>query len=244
MTKGIIYYTNNNLSEPIFTACQNQLKLAIAGSDPAISITSVSLSPINFGKNIVAKGESGYLSMVNQIITALETSSANYVFFCEHDVLYHPSHFEFTPSTDDTYYYNMNNWRWDYPRNRLIRYDGLTSLSELCVNREFALKHYHLRLKKMKEVGLESFQMKDPHMARLWGYEPGLKKKRNGALIEEKSDNWNSLYPNIDIRHQKTFSLPKVSLKDFKHKPTGWQETTTDKVDGWNLGKLFNLNQS
>lgn len=241
MTKGIIYYTNNKLPEPIFSICQNQIKLAIVGFHPAISITSTSLSPINFGKNIVVKGESGYVSMVSQIIKALEVSTADYVFFCEHDVLYHPSHFDFTPPKNDVFYYNLNNWRWDYPNNRLIKYDGLTSLSQLCVNRKLALKHYTARLEKMKEIGLEKFQMKDPHLARLWGYEPGLKKKRNGAFSEEKGDSWNSKYPNIDIRHNNTFSLPKVRLKDFKIKPTNWQETATDKIEGWDLKELFNL---
>lgn len=233
MTKGIIFYTDNRLEEPIFSVVQ---KLILEAGLP---IVSVSLAPINFGKNIVVNGEPGYPSMVNQIVTALAESTADYIFFCEHDVLYHKTHFDFVPPKDNVYYYNMNNWRWDYPGNRAIRYDGLTSLSQLCANRELALKHYKLRREKMKEVGLEKFRMKDPHLARLWGYEPGRKKRRNGAFLEEKSDSWNSEFPNIDIRHSGTFSLPKVKLKDFHHRPTGWIETTLDKIPGWNLEELF-----
>ena len=236
MSKGIIYYTDNGLGEPLFSACQKHILAS------GLPIVSVSLSPVKFGRNIVVEGTPGYPTMINQIITALEASTADYVFFCEHDVLYHKSHFDFLPPGDNTYHYNINNWRWDYPSNRVIRYDGLTSLSQLCANRELALKHFKARREKMKKVGLEKFSMKDPHLARLWGYEPGRKKRRNGAFLEEKCDNWSSKSPNIDIRHAQSFSIPKVKLKDFHHKPSGWVETSIDKIPGWNLSKLFNIN--
>jgi hypothetical protein len=233
MSKGIIYYTDNRLGDTLFSACQ---KYILAADLP---IVSVSLKPIKFGQNIVIKGEPGYPTMVNQIVTALEASTADYVFLCEHDILYHKSHFDFLPPDDDVYYYNMNNWRWDYPSNIVIRYDGLTSLSQLCAKRVLVLKHYKARRDKMKEVGLEKFRMNDPHLARLWGYEPGRKKRRNGAFLEEKSDHWSSNFPNIDIRHSGSFSLPKVKLKDFHHKPTGWVETTIDQITDWNLKELL-----
>src|SRR3972149_11579423 len=107
--KGIIYYTDNRLIEPLFSVCQ---KYILASGLP---IVSTSLAPINFGKNIVVAGKPGYVTMVDQIVTALEASTADYVFFCEHDVLYHKSHFDCLPPKDDVYYYNMNNWRWGYP---------------------------------------------------------------------------------------------------------------------------------
>lgn len=233
MTKGIIYYTDNRLGEPVFSVCQKHILEA------GLPIVSVSLKPINFGQNIVIEGEPGYISMINQIVTALEKSSADVVYFCEHDILYHKSHFEFQPPEDDVYYYNLNNYRWAYPGNKIISYDGLTSLSQLCANRELALKHFKARQEKMKEIGLEKFLQKDPHTARVWGYEPGRKKKRNGAFLEEKSDYFSSLYPNIDIRHPGSFTIPKVKLIDFIHPPSGWVETTIDKIPGWNLAKLL-----
>ena len=87
MSKGIVYYTDNRLEERIFSTCQKHILAA------DLPIVSVSLQPINFGQNIVVKGEPGYPSMVNQIVTALEATTADYVFFCEHDILYHKSHF-------------------------------------------------------------------------------------------------------------------------------------------------------
>ncbi len=233
MTKGIIYYTDNRLIEPIFSAVQKHIL------NSGLPIVSASLKPLDFGQNIVVKGEPEYPTIVNQIVTALEASTTDVVYFCEHDVLYHLSHFDFLPPKNDVYYYNMNNLRWDYPKSRIIRYDGLTSLSQLCADRNLALKHFKARQEKMKEVGLEKFSMKDPYLARVWGYEPGRKKKRNGGLFEEKSDHWSSSHPNIDIRHPGSFTIPKVKLKDFIHKPSGWIETTIDKITGWNLKELI-----
>ena len=47
MTKGIIYYTDNKLKEPLFSLVQKYI------SASELPIVSCSLKPINFGKNIV-----------------------------------------------------------------------------------------------------------------------------------------------------------------------------------------------
>lgn len=235
MTKGIIYYTDNRLAEPIFSICQ---KYILASNLPIIS---VSLKSINFGQNKVVKGNPGYPTIVKQITLALKTSRANFVFFCEHDVLYPLSHFDFTPPKDNLFYYNANVWRWQYPANLAITYDRLISLSGLCVNREFALNHYQARLKKIKENNLEKDTRREPLWARRWGYEPGTKKRRRGGFSDDDFETWASKQPIVDIRHGRTFSQSKVSLDSFKHSPTNWKETTLDKIPGWNLKKLFKL---
>ena len=157
-----------------------------------------------------------YLEMVTQIVECLSKSREKYVFFCEHDVLYNPTHFEFTPLRDDIFYYNENVWRWDYPGSRYITYDRLISLSSLCVNRQFAYEHFKRRLKAIP---------KKDRLCRRMGYEPGTKKKRRGGFSDDDFEVWKSREPLIDIRHSKTFSPRKVNLSDFKHPPTGWQET-------------------
>jgi len=229
LDKGIVYYTDNRIGEPIRTAVRNTIKA------PGLPVTSCSLKAIRFGNNIVVKGKRSYPTMVKQILTALEHSRLKYVFFVEHDVLYHPSHFDFTPPADDKYYYNLNNWRWDYPNNRAIQYDGLTSLSMMCCNRELAINHYRLRTKLIKQQGLDKIRSREPRWARRFGYEPGTKPKRRGGVSDEKHDIWRSEYPNIDIRHSKTFSSPKTRLKDFKHLPANWKEITLDKIPYWKL---------
>lgn len=236
MNKGIIYYTDNRLGEPIFSIVQKHIL------NSSLPIVSVSLNPIDFGKNIVLKLTSSYLTMIKQIVTALEASKSDYVFFCEHDVLYPLSHFDFTPDRDNIFYYNAHVWRWKYPDNLAITYDRLISLSSLCVNRQFALEHYKRRLKKIKDLKLEADQRREPQWARRWGYEPGTKKVERGGFSDDDFETWRSKGPIIDIRHGKTFSQSKVTLDSFIHQPTNWRETTLDKIPGWDIKRMFNLN--
>jgi hypothetical protein len=240
MSRGIIYYTDNRLNQGWY---KNLFKLVQKFiSDSGLPIVSCSLQPIDFGENIVLEGCSrSYPTMALQILTALEAQGTKYVFFCEHDVLYHPSHFDFTPPTDNLYYYNVNNWRWPIPQDYLITYDGLTSLSSLCVNRELAVEHYKYRLKHIEELGLDKVRSREPRWARKFGYEPGTKPRRRGGITNEEHVKHKSLLPNIDIRHKLTFSRPKVHLEEFKHLPETWTVGTIDSIPGWNLRKLFGL---
>ena len=237
MTKGIIYYTDNKIEG---TKIFNESQKTILASE--LPIVSCSLKPMDFGQNIVLEGrERSYPTMAEQILTALEASTSKYIFFCEHDVLYHPSHFDFTPPRDDIYYYNVNNWRWEFPKDRAISYDELTSLSSLCCNRELAIRHYKYRLKLIERWGLDKIRSREPRWARRFGYEPGTKKKRNGGVTDEEHVKRKSEFPNIDIRHSLTFSKPKVTLDSFIHPPTNWREGKASEIPNWNLKELFNL---
>lgn len=234
--KSIIYYTDNRIKGIILELSQRSILRS------GLPIHSCSLEPIVFGYNTVLEGKvRSYPTMCEQILTALKSSLAKYVFFCEHDVLYHPSHFDFIPERDDVYYYNVNNWRWDFPNDRAIQYDGLTSLSMLCCNRELAIRHYELRLKLIEEQGLDKLRSREPRWARVFGYEPGTKKRRKGGVTDEDHVKRRSELPNIDIRHKRTFSAPKTTLESFKHPPEDWKEVTLSQIPGWNLKELFNL---
>ena len=232
MNKGVIYYTDNKLGEPIFTIVQKQISKA------GLPITSVSLKPIDFGNNEVFDGIPSYLTMIEQITSCLERSTATYVFFCEHDVLYPKSHFDFTPPKEDIFFYNSHVWRWKYLSNTVIGYDRLISLSSLCANKNFVLDHYKKRLKKIEKMGDEK-NGRDPYWARKWGYEPGTKKRRRGGFSDDDFETWRSKYSIIDIRHPQTFSPTKVTLKEFRYQPTGWKEMSIDDIPGWNLKQLF-----
>lgn len=231
--KGIIYYTDNRLNEPIFSVVQKHIL------NSGLAIVSVSLKPIDFGKNIVLKLTPGYLTMMKQIIRGLEESEADYVFFTEHDCLYPISHFDFTPKRDDIFYYNVNVWRWKYPDNLAISYDSIISLSSLCVNRKFALDHYNRRLKRIYYLGLDKEMSREPYWARKWGYEPGTKKTRRGGFSDDDFETWRSHDPIIDIRHGKTFSRSKVTLDSFIHPPENFRQTSLDKIQGWNFKGLL-----
>lgn len=213
--KGIIYYTSNRLKTVIKDGVMKQLK-------------SIGL-PITVNDTPLEK--IGALSMFHQILDCLERSTEKYVFFCEHDVLYHPSHFDFTPPRDDTFYYNTNVWRWDYYSDRVITYDHHASVSGLCVNRELAIEFYRNRLKIIYEKGLDKLPtFGNPTWAREMGYEPGKSNKHGEKAIKEE---WKSEHPNIDIRHTRSMTAPKMRLEDFVHKPENWQESTINKLTGW-----------
>lgn len=235
MSKGIVYYTDNRLKNPIFSVIQNYISKA------GLPVVSVSLQPIDFGKNFVLNLSPGYLTMIKQIIKALEKSDTDYVFFCEHDVLYPQSHFDFTPQKDTIFYYNEHVWRWKYKKNFAITYDRLISLSGLCVNREFVLNHFQKRLEKIKAFQFDKDTSSEPVWARKWGYEPGTKKIRRGGFSNDDYETWKSEIPIIDIRHRKTFSNSKVTLNNFLHPPVNWKEITIDAIPGWDLQKLFNF---
>lgn len=209
MDKGIIFYTDGLIEDPIKSMAWDSV---VASGLPISKST-----PQDVG------GKRGCITMIKQIIYCLEHSASDVVFFCEHDVIYPKSHFDFTPPKQDIYYYNANVLRWDYPHNRYITYDRLISLSGLCVNRLFALEHYKKRLEFITQKCYNDTKG-EPDWARKMGYEPGTKKIKRGGFSDDDFDTWHSVEPIIDIRHDKTFSPPKVTLDGFKHLPKGWKE--------------------
>ena len=235
MTKGAIYYTDLRPKKFVLDECQKALKKTCPHK-----IVSVSLhEPIDLGENICVDRERSYPTMLYQIVLALEKLDTDIVFFLEHDVLYNPSHFDFTPPREDIYYYNLNNYRWGIKETYAITYDGLHSLSMLCCYRKTALKHFKERLDYVEEKGWDKERSREPRWGRQLGYEPGTKKKRKGGFSDEDFETWKSEFPNIDIRHRHCFSSPKYTLKDFKHPPVNWKEVKLEDIPYWNLKKLY-----
>ena len=216
MSIGIIYYTSNRLKAEIKVGCWKQIEQ--------------SGLPITVNDKVV--GEVGAMSMFRQILDCLERAKETYVFFCEHDILYHPSHFKFAPLLDDTFYYNVNVWRWDYYSDRVITYDHHASVSGLCVNRKLAKEFYERRISIILNKGYDKLPtFGNPAWARSMGYEPGkLNKKGESAKKEE----WHSEYPNIDIRHTRTMTVPKMNIADFRRVPINWKEDVIENLPGWN----------
>lgn len=235
---GIIYYTDNRAKDLILRTVQRILTEVATERD--MDISSCSLKPIDFGRNVVLENrQRSYPTMVRQIIMALENSPAKYVFFCENDVLYHRSHFDFIPPEDDVFYYNSNVWRWRLWDSKAVTHDRMWPLSQLCVGREYVLQHYKFRERKIYEWGLDEFRSREPRRARIWGYEPGTKSTKRGGFSNEKMGEWRSEFPNVDIRHARTFSRLKCTLEDFTHPPTNWQEIPAIEIPGWDLTKVF-----
>lgn len=234
VSKGIIFYTDNKIVNPIKSKVQEYILRS------GLPIVSCSLEPMDFGHNIVFNGTPSFMTYIKQIRLALETSTTDHVFFCEHDVLYPASHFDFTPSNNRVFYYNSNVWRWLFRSDKAITYDRLISLSGLCVNRKFALDHYERRIAKAETFD-QTGNIREPTWARKWGYEPGTKRTGNGGFSNDDFETWRSEFPIVDIRHAGTISKTKVTLDSFKHQPINWREIPTEQVPGWDLKKLFSL---
>jgi len=174
--------------------------------------------------------------MFRQILAGIKACKADIIFLAEHDVLYHPSHWTFTPPREDTYYYNINVWRWAFLADNLITYDSLLSVSGLCAYRDLLINHYRARVELIDEQGWEDGR--NPRWARIMGYEPG-KPRRRGGFMDEAIDTWRSEHPNIDIRHKGCMTPVKMTLDSFRHQPSNWKETTPEKITGWDLMGMF-----
>jgi len=211
-TKGIIYYTDNELKLSIARACQDQLKKI--SEEKNIPIVSASLKPMpHFGKNIYLPNlERGYLAYFTQILTALEYSNADVIFFSEADVFYPPSHFDFIPPKKDVYFYNQNWWRLRMKDGFCVHWDA-NQVSGLVTYREHALKFYKERVKMVKEQGYQKG----------WGFEPG---RRDPILTKP----WKTEIPLIDIKHGGNLSFDKWKIEHFRNK-----ETAKNFASGWEI---------
>jgi len=222
-TTGILYYTCLTHLDIIETACRAQLQKARNGHE----LGSVSRgASIDFGDwNIVIDQPRSALTMHLQILAGLERMTCDYVFLCESDVLYHPSHFDFVPPRKDTFYYNTNIWKARYPDGHAVWTDDLQQVSGLCADRELLLGFYRRRVAKIEREGF------DRH------YEPGPK------LGDYQVQNWQSALPNLDIRHSSTLTASKWSPDEFRnrHYARGWKES--NEVEGWGIteGRLEEL---
>lgn len=208
---AIVYYTCNTHKPEIDELCRKQL------ANIALSIISVSLNKdLDFGSiRLKTTGERSPLTMHKQIVMGLEACKADYVFLAESDVLYHPSHFDFTPSKDDVFYFNINVWKWKWGDTLCVRTDVAQQLSGMCGSRQLLLDFFKKRVVQIEQEGF------DRH------YEPQ----------EGIRENYQSEAHNICIRHDANLTRSKWSVNDFVKKKyaKGFKESTIDKILWKNL---------
>jgi hypothetical protein len=232
MTKGIIYFTDSQLDEKIAKPIRD--KLNEISQEDHIPIVSSSLKKLDFGvKNIRFPSlKRGYLTMFKEIIAALEHSHADYVYFCEHDVLYHPSHFDFEPTDRDTFYYNQNVWFLRSTDGHALHYD-VNQVSGICVYRETALIHYRERYAMVEKAWGELSEKEFDTWIRHMGFEP-MTHNRIDWQNKFKSASWKSQFPNIDIKHGANLTGQRWKKEQYKNQKLliNWQETD-DEIPGW-----------
>jgi hypothetical protein len=160
--------------------------------------------------------------MFKQILAGLEALDTDIVFLCEHDVLYHPSHFDFIPPERNIYYYNTNVWKYRLSDGLSYRVDDCRQTSGLVAYRDLLIKHYKKRIALVEEKGF----------SRKMGYEPGTH-NREERVDDFKSERFESTYPNIDIRHDRNLTASRWSKDEFRNQEytKGWRETK--EIPGW-----------
>lgn len=205
MDKVTVYYTCNTHDLIIELACRKQLLKS------GLPIVSVSLGkPIDFGDiRVVFDGKYGIITMFRQILLGCYNAKADFIFLCENDVLYHPSHFDFSPERKDMFYYNTNVWKCRYPDGHAVWTDDLQQMSGICASRDLLLDFFNDRIVEIQANGF------DRH------FEPNPR------------ENWQSEVCNVDIRHGKNLTKSKWKIEDFRNPryAKGWKES--DIVPGW-----------
>lgn len=220
-TKGILYYTDHHINMKLAHKVRKTI------SDSGLHITSVSLKPLKFGDNIVVKKERGFGTMFEQILIGLEAMKEDIVYFCEHDILYHPDHFKFIPKEKGTFYYNGNYWNLRLSDGFAVHYD-VSPLSGLVVHRETAIKHFKERLEYYNSYTSK----KDGRFYRRVGFEP-FTHERIKWKFWCPFEIFMPENPNIDIAHDGNATWKRWEQKHFIRKPKFWEESSGYKIPGW-----------
>lgn len=238
VSKGILFYTDNQLKLKIAHKVQNQLKKAMGKG--GLRLVSVSLKPMDFGDNIHMPLDRGYITMTKQILAGLKELQNDVVFFTEHDVLYDPSHFDFIPPKKDVFYYNTNVWKVRYEDGHALRVNDCKQLSGMCCYRDLAIEYVEKRLEL-----LEKFKNKEGvteeqfnKLVREIGFEPGTH-NRVKQLSGYTAEHWHSPVPNVDIRHDNNLTPSRWNKDQFRNQKftEGWTEATD--IPGWGEFKKF-----
>ncbi len=222
ISKEIIFYTDNRPNLKIAKAVQNQL---LQMNIPIISTSLKDMS--HFGKNIHMQLERGYLTMFKQQLAALEAATADIVYFCEHDVLYHPTHFDFIPPRQDVFYYNINVWKVEPKTGHALWVDKCRQVSGLICYRELAVAEYRRRIAFVEKNGFK----------RSNGFEPGTKRIESGGFSDYTSENFLAKFPNIDICYDHNLTPNRWRKDQFRNQQNtiGWTESDITKIPGWSF---------
>lgn len=217
----VIYYTANKNSDHFMKNTQKYLLEAV-GDTP---IVSVSFKPTVFGNNCtnICIGEqprSNYM-IYKQVLMGAKKAKTKYVAMAEDDMLYHPSHFTYRPTDDETFSYNINKWSifsWVDPPFFSYRITKL--MNSLITTKKALIKTLEERYAKYPNL------KKIPHNIYKYYCEPGRFENRLG-ITPLKSEEYGSKYPNVMFSTSEALGFQELGIK----KAHG--EIRADKIDYW-----------
>ena len=186
-TKGLCFYTDNQIDDFILNSVKTVLKSSLNGH----KLVSVSHKPMDLGENIVMNLRRGHLAMAKQQLAGLEALDTDIVFMVEHDILYPACHFDFTPPRKDTFYYNLNWWKVRATDGQALHFKA-KQVSGLCAYRDILIEYYRNRVRMIEsgEIGGRRH------------FEPGSRyHDAYNKLTDKGFDTWFSEIPYVDIRH-------------------------------------------
>ena len=200
--KQIVYYTDSRLERNLDKSVRRQIIKASNG----IPIISVSQKPLDFGCNIcVGLKPRSYLSLYQQLLIGLEAvDDDSIIYLCEHDVFYHPSHFDFIPPRTNKIYFNLNRYYSTINESYFVKSIGKRALSQ-CVSYKSPLISHVTEQVDVRINGIAS---------------PCI-----GPFM-----NFESKFPNIDIRHGGNFS---ASNRFNNNDKMIWE------IEGWGTPRMF-----
>lgn len=231
----VIYITNNILDETIDGVCKKNILEATEG----LRLISVSQKPIDFGENIcVGELPTSSLSINMQMMEGLKRVKTDYIAIAEHDCLYNKEHFNFIPPKKDVFYYNENCWVLQYYSGYRPEYNGMFSTfpkrkanSQLICSTDIMIKATQDRIDMMSDpVWLNRYPLgrigeaglmteKQVNRLAIGSKVAHIKKQLLEYIDKYKAENFKTIIPNLDIRHQsnltknrrgfnRTFDLP------------------------------------
>lgn len=216
---GVVWYTDNLADERILRESIKHIDRALPVGAP---FARVGIKLADYVTSWLRGKERGVLTMFEQILFGLESLNSEYAFLCEHDVLYHPSHFEHVPERG-VYSYNINTWKVDIHTGKAVSY-VTKQTSGLCASRALLIEHYTRRIDRVKREGF----------SRKMGFEPG-SHGRAERVDDIKAVSFTSAFPNIDLRHDKNLTETRWSQSQFRDQRNcqQWKESTAAHIPGW-----------
>lgn len=226
---SIIYYTDNSLADDVDQFCRRELVKAAEGK----RIISVSQKPIALGDNICV-GEIGrsHLSLYKQMYAGGLEAKTKYISLAEHDMGYTPEHFNWRPTDDGAFWYNVNHWfvQWGGKRHGEYTYHRRRPLSQLICARDIFLQAVEEKIWMLEhgwmiakgvggacEPGCR--EPEEAFVRTAYVCEPGVKDDSPGFLMAQAQfkdlgkevGRWTAKafrteLPNLDIRHGGNFS--------------------------------------
>lgn len=217
-SRGILFFTDNEL--PLKYARPVQKIIKEIAADKGMELVSSSRKPmVGMGKNVVTPEPRGYLTMFSQILAGLEAMTSDIVFMAEHDCLYPPEHFDYTPEKG-TFAYDQNWWKI-HPDGLAVHWDA-EQVSGLCAYREDLIEYYRHRVATFDK---DTFDRK---------FEP---------YHDNKAVTWKASVPYVDIRHGRNLTYNKRKLAHFRKKETAvnFVSATIADIPHWDKDVLSSI---